>query len=86
MFIFRLKIFCDSEKSWVTKYWVSSLNATDKKPMHEMPLIFVFGGWGFGVGGNIYCNGVLGVGVLTLALCLQVTILPFLQALPVAIR
>ena len=65
---------------------VSGLIATDKTPMHEMPLSFVFGGWGFGVGGNIYCNAVLGVSVLTLALCLEVIILPFLQVLPVAIR
>ena len=27
-------------------YRVSGLNATDKTPMYEMPLIYVFGGWG----------------------------------------
>ena len=26
---------------------VSGLNATDKTPIYEMPLTFVFGGWGF---------------------------------------
>ena len=25
---------------------ISGLNATDKTPMYEMPLIYVFGGWG----------------------------------------
>ena len=28
---------------------VSGLNATDKVPMYEMPLIYVFGVWGVGV-------------------------------------
>ena len=31
--------------------WVSGLNATDKMPMHEMPLIYVFGVWGLGFWG-----------------------------------
>ena len=44
---------------------VSGLNSTDKKmPMYEMPLISVFG-----VGARIYCIGVLGNGILSLALC-----------------
>mgnify|MGYP001800477700 CR=1 FL=1 len=44
---------------------VSGLNATDKKmPMYEMPLIYVFG-----VGASIYCIGVLGNGILSLAFC-----------------
>ena len=30
---------------------VSMLNATDKTPMYEMPLIFVFGVWGLGLWG-----------------------------------
>ena len=29
--------------------------------MYEMLLIYVFGGWGFGVGLSIFCIGVLGV-------------------------
>ena len=35
-------------------------NTTDKTPMYEIPLIFVFG-----VGESIFCVGVLGVGVLS---------------------
>ena len=38
--------------------WLISLvyghNATDKTPMYEMPLTFVFGGWGFGVMGAFF--------------------------------
>ena len=41
---------------------VSGHNATDKTSMDEMPLTFVFGE-------NIFCIGVLGVGVSTLAFC-----------------
>ena len=44
---------------------VSGHYGTDKTPVYEMPLIFVFGGWGFGVGESIFCIGVLGVGVLS---------------------
>ena len=44
---------------------VSGHYGTDKTPMYEMPLIFVFGGWGFGVEESIFCIGVLGVGVLS---------------------
>ena len=44
---------------------VSGHYGTDKTPMYEMPLIFVFGVWGFGVGESIFCIGVLGVGVLS---------------------
>ena len=32
-------------------YGVSGHNATDKTPMNEMPLIFVFGFWGLGFWG-----------------------------------
>ena len=46
---------------FVLRNTVSSLNATDKTPMYEMLLIYVFGGWGFGVGLSIFCIGVLGV-------------------------
>ena len=48
---------------------VSGHNTTDKTPMYEMLLIFVLGGWGFGLGESIFCIGVLGVGVLSLAFC-----------------
>ena len=41
---------------------LSGLNATDKMPMYEMPLIYVFG-----VGESIFCIGVLGNGILSLA-------------------
>ena len=43
------------------RYVVSGLNAMDKMPMYEMPLIFVFE-----VGESIFCIGVLGVGILSL--------------------
>ena len=43
---------------------VSGLNATDKTPMYEMPLIYVFGVWGFGVWVSIFCIGVLGNGIV----------------------
>ena len=33
--------------------------------MYDIPLTFVFGGWGFWVGEVIFCIGVLGVGVLS---------------------
>ena len=39
---------------------VSSQNATEKMSMYEMLLIYVFGGWGFGVGACIFCIEVLG--------------------------
>ena len=39
---------------------VSGQNASDKTLTHEMPLIYVFGGWGFGVEASIFCIGVLG--------------------------
>ena len=38
---------------------VSGQNATDKTPMYDMPLIFMFGVWGFGVGKSIFRIGVL---------------------------
>ena len=43
--------------------------------MYKMPLIYVFGfgGWGFGVGASIFCIGVLDNGVLSLALCPEIT-------------
>ena len=53
----------------MSKCVVSGHNATDKTPMYEMPLIFVFGVWGFEVGESIFCVGVLGVGVLSRDLC-----------------
>ena len=37
-----------------------------------MPLTFVVGGWGFGVGESICCVWVLGVGVLLLAFCHEI--------------
>ena len=40
--------------------------------MYEMPLTFVFGGSGFGVGESILCIGVLDVGVLSLAFCSKI--------------
>ena len=40
--------------------------------MYEMPLTFVFGGWDLGVGESIFCIGVLGVGVLSLAFCPEI--------------
>ena len=33
--------------------------------MYEMPLIYVFGGWGFGVGVCIFCIGILGNSILS---------------------
>ena len=41
--------------------------------MYEMPLIFVFRGSCFGDWENIFCIGVLGVGVLSLAFCAEIT-------------
>ena len=34
--------------------------------MYGMPLIYMFGGWGFGVGASIFCIGVLGNGIFSL--------------------
>ena len=51
---------------------VSCLNATDKTPMYEMPLIYVFGCWGFRVGVSIFCIGILGNGILSLAFCPEI--------------
>ena len=42
---------------------VSGHYGTNKTPTYEMPLIFVFGG--FGVGESTFCIVVLGVGVLS---------------------
>ena len=46
-------------------FWVSSHNASEKTPMYEIPLTFVFGV--FGVGESIFSTGVLGVDVLSSA-------------------
>ena len=43
--------------------------------MDEMPLVFVLGGWGFGVGESIFYIGVLAVGVLSLAFCPKIAIM-----------
>ena len=51
---------------------ISGHNATDETPMYDMPLIVVFGGWGFGVEESIVCIGVVGVGVLSLAFCPEI--------------
>ena len=40
--------------------------------MYEMPLTFLFGGWGFEVGESIFCTGVLGVGIWSLAFCPEI--------------
>ena len=40
---------------------VSGLNATEKTPIYEMPLTFVFGGWGFGVGEHFFVLGFWGL-------------------------
>ena len=45
----------------------TGLNATHKTPMYEMPLIYVFG-----VGARIFCIGVLGNGILSLAFCPEI--------------
>ena len=39
---------------WVYYDTVSGLNATDKTPMYEMPLVYGFGGRGFGVEHFLY--------------------------------
>ena len=48
---------------------VSGQKATDKTPMDEMPLIFVFEVGVLSVGESIFCIGGFGVGVLSLAFC-----------------
>ena len=48
---------------------VSGHNATDQTPMYEIPMTFLFWGWGFGAGESIFCIGVLGAGILSLAFC-----------------
>ena len=40
--------------------------------MYVMPLIFVFGSWGFGVGEIVFCIGVLGGGFLSLVFCPEI--------------
>ena len=42
---------------FVLRNTISSLNATDKTPVYEMLLIYVFGGLGFGVGFSIFVLG-----------------------------
>ena len=64
----EIQIHCHYTPSMDIQYAivaVSDQNARDKIPMYEIPLIFVFGGWGFGVGESIFCTWVLGVGVLS---------------------
>ena len=51
---------------------VTDLNATDKMPMYEMPLIYVFGVWG--LGRAFFCVGVLGNGILSSAFCPEIWI------------
>ena len=53
---------------------VSGQNATDKTPMYDMPLIFMFGVWGFGDGKSIFRIGVLGVSVLSLVFCPEIAL------------
>ena len=36
---------------------VSGLNATDKTPKYEIPLIYVFGGWRLGLGRAFFVVG-----------------------------
>ena len=40
--------------------------------MYELPLIYVFEGCGFGVGWSIFCIGVLGNGIWSLAFCPEI--------------
>ena len=47
--------------------------------MYEMPLIYVFGGCGFGIGESIFCIAVLGVGILSLAFCPEIQITTFIN-------
>ena len=54
---------------------VYGLYATDKTPMYEMPLIYVFGGWGLGFWGwgkHFFVLGVLSNGIFSLAFCPQI--------------
>ena len=51
---------------------VYGLNATDKTPMYEMPLTFVLWFWGRG---SIFCVGVMGVSVLSLAICPEIILM-----------
>ena len=46
---------------------VSGLNATEKVPMYEMPLTYVFGGLGFSGWGEYFLYW--GNGILSLAFC-----------------
>ena len=46
--------------------------------MYEMPLIYVFGGWGFGVRERIFCIAVLGVGILSLPVCPEIVKLDYI--------
>ena len=58
-FLVTLYIQCSwfyETNSWTATYMqtmVSCHNATDKTPMYEMALMFVFRGWGFGFGRSI---------------------------------
>ena len=52
---------------------VSGHDATDKIPMYEMPMIFGFGGWGYWVKESIFCIGVEGVSILSLAFCPKIS-------------
>ena len=51
---------------------VSGLYATDKTPMYEMPLIYVFGLGVLGVAQAFFVLGVLSNGICSLAFCPQI--------------
>ena len=51
---------------------VSDHNATDKTPMCEMPQIFMFEV--LGLGRTFFCIDVLGVDILSLAFCAEITV------------
>ena len=46
--------------------------------MYEMPLIYVFGGCGFGIGESIFCIADLSVDILSLAFCPEIVQLDYI--------
>ena len=62
-FLFGLLSIAQNAECWSFRHiTVSGLNATNKTPMHDMSMTFAFGVWG-----EYFCIGVLGVGISSLA-------------------
>ena len=81
MHIFNMLPIASCKEGEKVKFVVSGLNATGKTPMYERPLTFVLGGWGFIIGREQFCIGVLGFGILSLVFCPMINVIHIYRVL-----